>query len=72
MTLTLIWNFGHFDTNYLHPGAQNASNVMAVAVYLMGFKFRLGYAAAMGGVMLLVTSVIAIVYVTMLAKRDEL
>ncbi|MGI6565761.1 MAG: sugar ABC transporter permease [Firmicutes bacterium] len=75
LTLTLIWNFGHFDTNYLmtQGGPRNATNVMAVAVYLMGFgQFRLGYAAAMGGVMLLVTSVIAIVYVTMLAKRDEL
>lgn len=75
LTLTLIWNFGHFDTNYLmtQGGPKNATNVMAVAVYLMGFgQFRLGYAAAMGGIMLLVTSLIAIVYIGMLARRDDL
>ena len=45
LTLTLIWNFGHFDTNYLmtQGGPRNATNVMAVAVYLMGFD-SLGWA----------------------------
>ncbi|HHV94846.1 MAG TPA: sugar ABC transporter permease [Firmicutes bacterium] len=75
LTLTLIWNFGHFDINYLmtQGGPRNATNVMAVAVYLTGFgQFRLGYAAAMGGIMLLVTSLIAIVYIQMLRKREDL
>ena len=73
LTLTLIGNFGYFDINYLmtRGGPANYTNVMAVQMYLMAFQqFRLGYAAAMGIVMLLFTSVIAIAYVRFVVKRD--
>ncbi len=73
LTLTLIGNFGYFDINYLmtRGGPANYTNVMAVQMYLMAFQqFRLGYAAAMGIVMLLFTSVIAIAYVIFVVKRD--
>lgn len=74
LTLTLIGNFGYFDINYLmtRGGPANYTNVMAVQLYLMAFAhFRLGYAAAMGIVMLLFTSVIAIAYVRFVVHRDE-
>ena len=73
LTLTLIGNFGYFDINYLltKGGPLNYTNVMAVQLYLMAFEhYRLGYAAAMGVVMLLLTSVIAIAYVRYVATRD--
>ena len=74
LTLTLIGNFGYFDINYLmtRGGPLNFTNVMAVQLYSMAFgHFRLGYAAAMGVVMLLFTSVIAIGYVRFVLNRNE-
>ncbi len=73
LTLTLIGNFGYFDINYLmtRGGPANYTNVMAVQMYLMAFEhFRLGYAAAMGIVMLFFTSVIAVAYVIFVVRRD--
>jgi len=74
LTLTLIGNFGYFDINYLMTkgGPLNYTNVMAVQLYSMAFgHFRLGYAAAMGVVMLLITSVIAFAYVRFVLSRNE-
>jgi ABC-type sugar transport system permease subunit len=74
LTLTLIGNFGYFDINYLMTkgGPLNYTNVMAVQLYSMAFEhFRLGYAAAMGVVMLLITSLIAFVYVRFVLNRNE-
>ncbi|GHV40091.1 sugar ABC transporter permease [Spirochaetia bacterium] len=74
LTLTLINNFGYFDINYLmtRGGPLNYTNVMAVQLYNVAFEhLRLGYAAAMGVVMLLITSVIAIIYVKLVLNRDE-
>ncbi len=75
LTLTLIQNFGYFDVNFLmtQGGPKNFTNVMAVRLYLVAFKeYDFGYASAIGGVMLIVTSLIAIGYVYLLSKRDEL
>jgi ABC-type sugar transport system permease subunit len=74
LTLTLIGNFGYFDINFLMTkgGPLNYTNVMAVRLYSMAFQhFRLGYAAALGVVMLLITSVIAFVYVRFVLTRNE-
>jgi ABC-type sugar transport system permease subunit len=74
LTLTLIGNFGYFDINYLMTkgGPLNYTNVMAVQLYSMAFEhFRLGYAAAMGVVMLFITSIIAFVYVRFVLNRNE-
>jgi ABC-type sugar transport system permease subunit len=74
LTLTLIGNFGYFDMNYLMTkgGPLNFTNVMAVQLYTMAFEhFRLGYAAAMGVVMLLITSVFAFAYVRFVLNRNE-
>jgi len=74
LTLTLIGNFGYFDINYLMTkgGPLNFTNVMAVQLYTMAFEhFRLGYAAAMGVVILLFTSVIAFAYVRFVLNRNE-
>ncbi len=74
LTLTLIGNFGYFDVNYLMTkgGPLNFTNVMAVQLYLMAFEqYRLGYAAAMGVIMLLITSIIAFVYVRFVLRNEE-
>ena len=74
LTLSLIGNFGYFDINYLMTkgGPLNYTNVMAVQLYSMAFEhFRLGYAAAMGVVILLITSVIAFAYVRFVLARNE-
>lgn len=74
LTLTLIGNFGYFDINFLMTkgGPLNYTNVMAVQLYSMAFgHFRLGYAAAMGVVMLLITSIIAFAYVRFVLSRNE-
>lgn len=65
VTLSTIWNLSHFDYNYLmtRGGPFDATNVMGVYIYQTGFAvFRLGYAAAMGVIMLLISSVFAVVY----------
>lgn len=74
LTLTLIGNFGYFDVNYLMTkgGPLNFTNVMAVELYLMAFEqYRLGFAAAMGVVMLLITSVVAYAYVRFVLRTEE-
>ena len=73
-TLTLIHHFGHFDLNYFmtEGGPQNATNVMAVLVYLKAFEeFRLGYASAMGIIMLFLTGSIAYLYIHFIVNREE-
>lgn len=65
VTLSTIWNLSHFDYNYLmtRGGPFDATNVMGVYIYQTGFAvFRLGYAAAMGVIMLLFSSILAVVY----------
>jgi ABC-type sugar transport system permease subunit len=74
LTLSLIGNVGYFDINFLMTkgGPLNYTNVMAVQLYTMAFEhFRLGYAASMGVVILLITSVIAFVYVRFVLSRNE-
>ena len=74
LTLTLIGNFGYFDVNYLitKGGPLNFTNVMAVHLYLMAFEhLRLGYASAMGVIMLLITSIFAFIYVRFVLIRNE-
>lgn len=74
LTLTLIGNFGYFDINYLmtNGGPLNYTNVMAVALYLAAFSnYRLGYASAMGMVILLITSVVAFAYVKFVLRKEE-
>ncbi|MCL2319878.1 MAG: sugar ABC transporter permease [Treponema sp.] len=75
LTLTLIGNFGYFDINFLMTkgGPLNYTNVMAVQLYSMAFgHFRLGYAAAMGVVMLLFTSIIAFAYVRFEVNHEDI
>jgi ABC-type sugar transport system permease subunit len=74
LTLTLIGNFGYFDVNYLMTkgGPLNFTNVMAVQLYSMAFEhLRLGYASAMGIVMLAITSVVAFLYMRFVLNRNE-
>lgn len=72
VTLSLIWNISHFDYNYLMTkgGPSDATNVLGTFIYQTAFStFRLGYASAIGVIMLLVSSVFSIVYMSLILKE---
>ena len=65
MTLLVIGGFGVFDIHYImtRGGPVDRTNVLAVLLYQYAFQFyRLGYAAAIGVVILFITGLIAAVY----------
>jgi multiple sugar transport system permease protein len=65
MTLLFIGGFGVFDIHYImtRGGPVDRTNVLAVLLYQHAFQFyKLGYAAAIGVVILLITGLIAAIY----------
>ncbi len=65
LTLLFIGGFGVFDIHYImtRGGPVDRTNVLAVLLYQYAFQFyRLGYAAAIGVVILALTGVIAAIY----------
>jgi multiple sugar transport system permease protein len=65
LTLLFIGGFGVFDVHYImtRGGPVDRTNVLAVLLYQYAFQFyRLGYAAAIGVVILALTGVIAAIY----------
>lgn len=64
--LLLITGIGHFEINYIMTGGgpQDLTNVMAVYSYLQAFNFfRFDLASAAGGLILLFTGIICIIYI---------
>jgi multiple sugar transport system permease protein len=64
-TLLFIGGFGVFDIHYImtRGGPVDRTNVLAVLLYQYAFQFyRLGYAAAIGVVILVITGIIAAIY----------
>lgn len=75
VTLSTIWNISHFNYNYLMTkgGPFDATNVIAVFLYQTGFAvYRLGYAAAVGGAVLLMTSVLGGIYIYMVSRQERI
>jgi ABC-type sugar transport system permease subunit len=65
LTLLVIGGFGVFDIHYImtRGGPVDRTNVLAVLLYQNAFQFyRLGYAAAIGVIILTITGLIAAVY----------
>ena len=71
LALFFMGGFGHFEMNYVmtNGGPRNLTNVLAVWTYQEGFQFlRFDRAAAASGIVLLMTSVVAVLYIWLQAK----
>lgn len=65
LALLFMGGFGHFEMNYIMTGGgpRNLTNVLAVWTYQEGFQFlRFDRAAAASGIILCMTSVVAVFY----------
>lgn len=65
LALLFMGGFGHFEMNYIMTGGgpRNLTNVLAVWTYQEGFQFlRFDRAAAASGIILIMTSVVAVFY----------
>jgi ABC-type sugar transport system permease subunit len=74
VTLSLMGAFNVFDIPYVmtEGGPANSTIVMALHVYLRGFKFyKFGYAAAMSYVMLVLVTVIAAAQIKLMSRGSE-
>jgi len=72
ITLSLIWNISHFDYNYLMTkgGPSDATNVLGTFIYQTAFStFRLGYASAIGVLMLFVCCIFGIIYMSLVLRE---
>lgn len=72
--LLLIAGFGHFEINFIMTGGgpRNMTNVAAVYAYQQAFSFfRFDYAAAAGGVVLIITSIVCAFYIRAQTRKDD-
>jgi multiple sugar transport system permease protein len=72
ITLLSLSAFGHFEVNYIMTGGgpQNLTNIMAVMAYQQAFVlYRFDLGSAMTTVILLITSVIAAIYIRSRVKE---
>jgi ABC-type sugar transport system permease subunit len=66
ITLLAIGGIGHFEFNYIMTGGgpRDLTNIMAVLSYQQAFVFhRFDFAAAISGIILLLTGPIAVIYI---------
>jgi ABC-type sugar transport system permease subunit len=71
VTTSLMGALNAFDIPYVmtEGGPANSTIVMALHIYVRGFKFyRFGYAAAMSYVLVLLVTVIAAVQIKLMAR----
>lgn len=74
LALLFMGGFGHFEMNYVMTGGgpRNLTNVLAVWTYQEGFQFlRFDKAAAAGGVILGMTSIVALFYMWAQSKGNK-
>ena len=73
VTLALMGAFNVFDIPYImtEGGPANSTLVMALHIYIRGFKFyQFGYAAALSYVLLLLVTVIAAIQMKMMSTEN--
>jgi len=73
VTLSLMGGFGVFDIPYVmtEGGPANSTIVMALHIYIRGFKFyKFGYAAAMSYVLLTLVTVLAAIQMRLMGRED--
>jgi raffinose/stachyose/melibiose transport system permease protein len=74
VTLALMGAFNVFDIPYVmtEGGPANSTIVMALHIYIRGFKFyRFGYSAAMSYVLLLLVTIIAAVQMKLMSRGND-
>jgi len=74
VTLSLMGAFNVFDIPYVmtEGGPANSTNVMALHIYLRGFKFyRFGFSAALSYVLLVIVTVVAAIQLRLMARADN-
>jgi len=74
VTLSLMGALNVFDIPYImtEGGPANATNVLALHIYIQSFKFyRLGYGAALSYALLLLVSVIALLQIRLMARGSD-
>jgi len=72
--LSFIWTFNHFDIVYVMTkgGPSNATHLLSTYSYLTAFSFfDIGYAAAMGVIMLAALMVFAVMYMRLLRAEGQ-
>lgn len=73
VTLSLMGGFGVFDIPYVmtEGGPANSTIVMALHIYIRGFKFyRFGYAAALSYVLLTLVTVLAAIQMRLMSRES--
>ncbi len=73
VTMALMGAFNVFDIPYVmtEGGPANSTIVMALHIYLRGFKFyRFGYAAAMSYVLLLLVTILAAIQIKLMSRES--
>ena len=74
VTLALMGAFNVFDIPYVmtEGGPANSTIVMALHIYIRGFKFyRFGYSAAMSYVLLLLVTIIAAIQMKLMSRGND-
>lgn len=74
VTLSLMGAFNVFDIPYVmtEGGPANSTNVMALHIYLRGFKFyRFGFSAALSYVLLVIVTLVAAIQLKLMARADK-
>ena len=74
VTLSLMGAFNVFDIPYVMTEGvpANSTNVMALHIYLRGFKFyRFGFSAALSYVLLVIVTVVAAIQLRLMARADN-
>lgn len=73
VTLSLMGGFGVFDIPYVmtEGGPANATLVMALHIYIQGFKFyKFGYAAALSYVLLTLVTILAAIQMRLMGRES--
>jgi ABC-type sugar transport system permease subunit len=73
VTLALMGGFNVFDIPYVmtEGGPANSTIVMALHIYIRGFKFyRFGYATALSYVLLLLVTIIAAIQLKLMSRSN--
>ncbi|MBX3012700.1 MAG: sugar ABC transporter permease [Caldilineaceae bacterium] len=73
VTLSLMGGFGVFDIPYVmtEGGPANSTTVMALHIYIRGFKFyRFGYAAALSYVLLTLVTILAAIQMRLMSRES--
>ena len=74
VTLSLMGGFNVFDIPYVmtEGGPANSTMVMALHIYIRGFKFyRFGYSAAMSYLLLLLVTIIAAIQMKLMSRGSD-